>query len=84
MKKILAFLLLAVAPLTAQSADLANGQEINKSCALCHGNIGQGTPGKLSPRLAGIPKDYLVKIIKEYRDGVRINPLMTISPPTCR
>jgi len=77
MKKILSVLLLAVAaPLTAQAADLANGQEINKSCALCHGTIGQGTPGKLSPRLAGLPEEYLVKIITEYRDGTRVNPLM--------
>ena len=68
--------MLAVAPLTAQAVDLANGQEINKSCALCHGNIGQGTPGKLSPRLAGLPKEYLIKATKEYRDGVRVNPLM--------
>ena len=68
--------LLALAPLTAQAVDLANGQEINKSCALCHGNIGQGTPGKLSPRLAGMPKEYLIKVTKEYRDGTRVNPLM--------
>lgn len=76
MKKLLASIIIAVAPLSIQAADLANGQEINKSCALCHGNYGQGTPGKLSPRLAGMPKEYLIKVTKEYRDGVRINPLM--------
>lgn len=77
MKKILAICLLAIAPFTvSNAADLANGQEINKSCALCHGNIGQGTPGKLSPRLAGMPVEYLIKITKEYRDGARVNPLM--------
>ena len=76
MKILLSILLLVIAPLTTQAADLANGQEINKSCALCHGNIGQGTPGKLSPRLAGLPKEYLIKATKEYRDGVRVNPLM--------
>lgn len=76
MKKLLATLLIAVAPLSANAVDLANGQEINKSCALCHGNIGQGTPGKLSPRLAGMPKEYLIKATKEYRDGGRSNPLM--------
>ncbi len=76
MKKLLSILAMVVAPLTAQAVDLANGQEINKSCALCHGNIGQGTPGKLSPRLAGLPKEYLIKATKEYRDGIRINPLM--------
>jgi cytochrome c553/uncharacterized protein (DUF302 family) len=30
----------------------------------------------LSPRIAGLPKDYLIKAIKEYRDGIRIYPLM--------
>jgi len=76
MKKLLATLLIAAAPFSANAVDLANGQEINKSCALCHGNIGQGTPGKLSPRLAGLPKEYLIKATKDYRDGVRSNPLM--------
>lgn len=76
MKRILATLLLAASPVALQAADLANGHEINKSCALCHGNLGQGTPGKLSPRLAGLPKEYLIKATKEYRDGIRSNPLM--------
>ncbi len=76
MKRLLSIALLALAPITSQAVDLANGQEINKSCALCHGNIGQGTPGKLSPRLAGMPKEYLIKVTKEYRDGIRVNPLM--------
>jgi cytochrome c553/uncharacterized protein (DUF302 family) len=76
MKKLISIFLLAVLPLGANAVDLANGQEINKSCALCHGNIGQGTPGKLSPRLAGMPKEYLMKATKEYRDGIRKNPLM--------
>ncbi|MGD2117810.1 MAG: c-type cytochrome [Chromatiales bacterium] len=76
MKKLFYSILLAASCMSTQAADLANGQEINKSCALCHGNIGQGTPGKLSPRLAGLPKEYLIKATKEYRDGVRVNPLM--------
>ncbi len=58
------------------AGDLARGKEINKTCALCHGQYGQGTPGGISPRLAGLPKYYLVKAIKEYRDGKRVNLLM--------
>ncbi len=68
------FSLLAPAHLLA--GDLARGKEINKTCALCHGQYGQGTPGGISPRLAGLPKYYLVKAIKEYRDGKRVNLLM--------
>jgi cytochrome c553/uncharacterized protein (DUF302 family) len=70
-----AALLLAVA-LPAWSADLANGQRLNKSCALCHGSHGQGAAGRLSPRIAGLPKDYIIKAMKDYVEGTRVYPLM--------
>jgi len=60
----------------ATAEDLHNGKRLSKSCALCHGVYGQGTSGELSPRLAGVPKDYLFKATRDYRDGVRINPTM--------
>ena len=66
--------LLLCAPVLA--ADLANGEKINRSCALCHGIYGQGASGQLSPRIAGMPKYYLEKAIKDYRDGIRSYPLM--------
>lgn len=62
--------------LPALSADLANGQRLNKSCALCHGLHGQGASGKLSPRIAGLPKEYIVKAMKDYVNGTRVYPLM--------
>mgnify|MGYP001829205189 CR=1 FL=1 len=59
------------------AADMANGHKINKSCALCHGIYGQGAPGKLSPRIAGLPKEYIIKAMKEYHKGEWRNyPLM--------
>ena len=67
---------LALIPWQAQGADLANGERINRSCALCHGLYGQGTPSRLSPRLAGQDKDYLERAIKDYRDGKRHAPTM--------
>lgn len=60
------------------AADLANGKKISRSCALCHGLFGQGTPGPASPRLAGMPFGYLVKELEHYRDGSRINPRMVV------
>ncbi len=63
-------------PVQVMAGDLARGKEINKTCSLCHGKYGQGTPGGISPRLAGLPKYYLVKAIKEYREGKRVNLLM--------
>jgi cytochrome c553/uncharacterized protein (DUF302 family) len=76
MKKSMLPLLLLILPIASQAANLANGEAINKTCALCHGTFGQGTPGMLSPRIAGMQKDYLVKAIHEYIDGKRVNPLM--------
>jgi cytochrome c553/uncharacterized protein (DUF302 family) len=76
MKRLLWLLPLALIPWQAQAADLANGERINRSCALCHGLYGQGTPSRLSPRLAGQDKEYLEKATKEYRDGVRAAPTM--------
>jgi cytochrome c553/uncharacterized protein (DUF302 family) len=60
----------------ASAADMANGQELARSCALCHGIFGQGTPGRLSPRIAGMPKEYLIKATKDYVEGKRNYPLM--------
>lgn len=62
--------------LPALAADLANGQRLNKSCALCHGLHGQGASGKLSPRIAGLPREYIVKAMKDYVNGTRAYPLM--------
>ena len=76
MKRLYWLLPLALVPWQAQAADLANGERINRSCALCHGLYGQGTPSRLSPRLAGQDKDYLEKATKEYRDGKRSAPTM--------
>ena len=61
MTRLLLSLLLLTVPLLAPAANLQNGERINKTCALCHGQYAQGTPGRLSPRLAGLPRDYLVK-----------------------
>lgn len=56
---------------SAHAVDIENARRINKTCSLCHGMYGQGTPGMMSPRLAGLPADYLIKEMKLYRDGTR-------------
>ena len=76
MKSLLLALSLLALTFPALAADMANGHKINKSCALCHGIYGQGAPGKLSPRIAGLPKEYIIKAMKDYRDGIRKYPLM--------
>jgi len=75
LKRVIAAAMLLLS-LPALAADLANGQRLNKSCALCHGLHGQGASGKLSPRLAGLPKEYIIKTMKDYVEGTRVYPLM--------
>lgn len=64
---------------TSYAYDVANGRKINSSCALCHGFYGQGTPGSLSPRLAGLPAKYIIKELEFYRDGTRTYPPMVVA-----
>ena len=75
-RKLIVTAALFVPSVHAWSADMANGQQINKSCALCHGAYGQGASGKLSPRIAGLPREYIVKAMKDYVAGTRTYPLM--------
>jgi cytochrome c553 len=77
MKRLL-FTLLLTFPLVSHGVDLENGQKQAKSCALCHGRYGQGTPGPASPRLAGTPANYMIQQIASYINGDRINPRMVI------
>ena len=76
MKRYLPLLATLVLPMQMEAADLANGAQINRNCALCHGVYGQGATGRLSPRLAGLPEFYLIKAMEDYRAGRRINPVM--------
>jgi cytochrome c553/uncharacterized protein (DUF302 family) len=75
-KTIAAAAVLLLGSHAAMSADMFNGQMLNKSCALCHGAYGQGASGKLSPRIAGMPKEYIIKAMKDYVEGTRVYPLM--------
>lgn len=71
MKRGLLLLALGICIPTSYAYDVENARRINNSCALCHGMYGQGTPGSMSPRLAGLPAKYLAKEIAYYRDGTR-------------
>lgn len=66
-----ALIFLLLCSTLVQAVDLKNGELINRSCAMCHGQYGEGAPGPFSPRMAGIDKDYLFKATREYRDDER-------------
>lgn len=69
-------LFLLLIPLASRATDLANGERINRVCAFCHGMYGQGTPSVLAPRLADMPEWYLKKAISDFKNHVRMDPLM--------
>ncbi len=69
MKKILAFLSLAVLALTVTAAfAAADGATIYKSCAGCHGADGSKQTGESVP-LKGQTADALVKKLQGYASG---------------
>ena len=45
-------------------------------CMTCHGADGKGMASAGFPRLAGLPKDYIVKQLNDFRSGQRRNPVM--------
>jgi len=45
-------------------------------CAQCHGAKGEGQAAAGFPRLAGLPRHYLAKQLKDFRAGQRKSPVM--------
>ena len=78
MKKIIQFSVLAVMlALNSQSvfADAAAGKAKAGMCMACHGVNGISS-NDIWPNLAGQKRGYLVKQIKAFRDGKRIDVMM--------
>lgn len=68
-------LLIAAGPLLAADGDL--GRQKAQACAMCHGPMGLSTH-PAAPNLAGQPMGYLVEQLKNYRNGKRTNPVMSV------
>jgi cytochrome c553 len=65
-----------VATAQAQGANLAAGQAKAKEvCAACHGVDGNSQLPDY-PKLAGQHRDYLEKVLRDYKSGARKNPIM--------
>lgn len=54
-------------------ADLEIGEEINETCAGCHGEYAEGGKGGEYPRLAGMPAKYIQTQLHLFRDRIRPN-----------
>lgn len=58
---------------TSASFDTELAEEINMTCAPCHGRQGQGTADGTYPRLAGLDATYLATQIAHFKVKERIN-----------
>jgi len=73
-KVILALGLLGIASANAANVDLAKSI-VKEKCHLCHGEEGEASSA-IYPRLAGQNRNYLVKQLKNFRDGKRKSDTM--------
>jgi len=53
--------------------DLELGEEINETCAGCHGEYGQGSIDGEYPRLAGLSAEYLARQLRAFKQRRRVN-----------
>lgn len=72
---VLAALLFALPALAAEDFEYDEylGEEINRTCAGCHGPNGQGGGGGVYPRLAGMSAHYLADQLRKFTDRSREN-----------
>ncbi len=62
----------------ARAADANAGHEKAKQvCAACHGEAGDKPIQPDYPILAGQHRDYLLKVLRDYKSGLRKNPVMS-------
>ena len=57
----------------APAIDLELGEEINETCAGCHGEFGQGSIDGEYPRLAGMAAEYIARQLRNFKQRERIN-----------
>lgn len=69
----------ALAAIPFATADLELGEEINETCAGCHGEYGQGGKEGEYPRLAGLPAGFIAEQLLLFRDRIRTNLAMVES-----
>ncbi len=73
----LAVLTLGTGMVSATAADVAKGKEkADQVCAACHGKDGNTPIDPSYPKLAGQYRDYLERVLLDYRSGQRKNAIM--------
>lgn len=77
MNKLALIFTMVLALVSAQSfaADVAKGKTKSATCVSCHGVDGNA-PAPAFPKLAGQSESYLLKQLKDFKSGVRVNAVM--------
>ena len=69
-------LLFISVPVVALDGDPANGKALSQTCAACH-SIDGNSVNPIWPKLAGQHASYIVKQLKDFKAGKRVNAQMT-------
>lgn len=56
-----------------EEIDMDYGEEINETCAGCHGEYGEGSIDGEYPRLAGLDADYIARQLRHFKNRKRVN-----------
>jgi cytochrome c553 len=70
-----ASLLVVCGSALAASGDAEAGHKKSQPCQACHGQAGMSVSPDF-PNLAGQNADYIVHVLKHYKNGKRKNPIM--------
>jgi cytochrome c553 len=76
LRSILTVALLATSPLLLAKGNAEAGRSKAQSCQACHGVDGNGVGDGQYPLIANQHADYLAKALRDYKTGVRNNPIM--------
>jgi len=63
--------LAATAHAQTQNATQLHNRATAAMCANCHGTEGRTIEGSAIPSLVGMPKDYMIRQMKSFKDGSR-------------
>ena len=68
---ILAIAIVAAAGAAQAEGNAAKGKTLYTTCAACHGVNAEGNPALNSPALTGLQDWYMVRQLKNFKEGIR-------------
>jgi cytochrome c oxidase subunit 2 len=68
---LVSLLLIAAGPALATDADRGSAAALYYPCGSCHGAAGEGSEPFGAPPLAGLPREYLARQLRDFQEGRR-------------